>query len=160
MVYTDDISFPHPPNSGTCAKRGAVENRPSAPHLSIDLLQLCRGRIVEDIRVHNRLIDFVKEFSDSLCSLELLLFFGRHPHARFNRTAVLRALATRRFDTAIALKLLIDRKLVVTYFENGITLYALTKDEPVYSIVAELKKIDRLHWQTLIEQAIKTGKAD
>jgi hypothetical protein len=114
---------------------------------------------VENVKIHNRLGDFIKDFGDDLCSLELLLFFGRHPNARFNRTAVLRALTARRFDTAIALKCLIDRKLVITYFENGITLYALTKEEPAYSIVAELKGIDRLQWQSLIGQIVKAQNA-
>jgi hypothetical protein len=112
---------------------------------------------VEDVKTHNQLADFIKDFCDDLCSFELLLFFGRHPNARFNRTAVLRALAARRFDTAIALKRLTDRKLVITHFENGITLYALTKEEPAYSIVAELRNIDHLQWQTLAEQII-TGR--
>lgn len=109
---------------------------------------------MEDIQIDNKLFDFIKGFGDDLCSLELLLFFGRHPNARFNRTAVLRVLTARRFDTALALKNLIDQRLVITHFENGITLYGLTKEEPAYSMVTGLKNIDLLQWQSLVEQII------
>lgn len=106
------------------------------------------------MQTNNNLFDFIKGFGDDLCSLELLLFFGRHPNARFNRTAVLRVLTARKFDTAIALKNLINQNLVVTHFENGITLYGLTKEEPAYSIVTGMKNVDLLQWQSLVEQII------
>jgi hypothetical protein len=109
---------------------------------------------VDDFKLEDRLCDFIKDFGDDLCSLELVLFFGRHPHARFNRTAVIHALNSGRFDCGGALKRLIDRKLVVTCLENGMALYALTKEEPAHSIVIELKKIDLRQWQTILEQIL------
>jgi hypothetical protein len=109
---------------------------------------------VEGNRIEDRLCDFIKNFSDDLCSLELLLFFGRHPKARFNRTAVLHALNTGRIDCGISLKRLIERKLVITCIENGISLYCLTKEEPVHTLVVDLTKIDQRQWQSVLEQIL------
>jgi hypothetical protein len=106
---------------------------------------------VKDIDLKDDLCNFIKEFADDLYSLELLLFFSRHPNARFNRTAVLHAVITKQFDTGITLKKLIDKKLVVTYSENGITLYALTKEEPSHTTAAQLISIDQRQWQNIVE---------
>ncbi len=109
---------------------------------------------MKDIDIEDKLCNFIKDFGDDLCSLELLLFFSRHPNARFNRTAVLHALTTKQFDTGIALKQLIDKKIVVTYSENGITLYALTKEEPAHSLAAQLINIDQHQWQIILEHLL------
>jgi hypothetical protein len=110
---------------------------------------------VKDIQIEDKLCNFIKDFSDDLCCLELLLFFSRHPNARFNRTAVLHASVTsRQFDAGIALKRLIDKKIIVTYSENGVALFALTKEEPAHSLTARLINIDQSQWQTIIENIL------
>lgn len=105
---------------------------------------------MKDIDLEDKLITFIKDFGDDLCSLELLLFFSRHPSARFNRTAVIHSLATRQFDTGIALKRLIEKKIIVTYTENGISLYALTKEEPAHSLATQMVSIDQHQWQIIL----------
>ena len=110
---------------------------------------------VKRIDIDDKLCCFIKDFSDDLNSLELLLFFSRHPNARFNRNALLHApMTSGRFDCGIALKRLIDKKLVAVYPENGIILYSLTKEEPAHSISAELINIDQRQWQMIVEQII------
>jgi len=109
---------------------------------------------VREIDIEDKLCNFIKDFSEDLYSLELLLFFSRHPNARFNRTAVIHALTTRQFDAGIALKQLMDKKMVVTYCENGITLYALTKEEPVHSLASQLINIDQRQWQIILEHIL------
>jgi hypothetical protein len=109
---------------------------------------------VRDIDIEEKLCNFIKDFGDDLCSLELLLFFSRHPNARFNRTSILHVLTTKQFDTGIALKQLIEKKMVVTYSENGITLYALTKEEPTHSLAAQLINIDQRQWQVILEHLL------
>ena len=111
---------------------------------------------MKEIEVEDKLYTFIKDFSDDLYSLELLLFFSRHPNARFNRTVVLHApiVSGRQFDTSIALRRLMDKKLVITYAENGITLYALTKEEPEHTLAADLVNIDQKQWQIILEQIL------
>jgi hypothetical protein len=109
---------------------------------------------VKEISIEDKLCVFIKEFGDDLCSLELLLFFSRHPNARFNRTAVLHAITSKQFDNGIALKRLIDKKIIVTFSEHGITLYALTKEEPAHSLAAQMVNIDQHKWQVIIEHIL------
>jgi hypothetical protein len=109
---------------------------------------------VKSIDIEDKLFSFIKDFGDDLNSLELLLFFSRHPNARFNRTAVVHAITSQQFDTGLALKKLIDNKIVVTFFENGITLYALTKDEPAHTLAAQMIAIDQHQWQVILEHLL------
>jgi hypothetical protein len=111
--------------------------------------------ILKDIELEDKLCNFIKDFCDDLNSLELLVFFGRHPLARFNRTAVIHALLSNQFDAGIALKVLIDRKMVNVYNENGMILYSLTKEEPAHSLAKELVNIDQGRWQKIVEQILK-----
>ncbi len=111
---------------------------------------------MKEIDIEDKLCNFIKGFGDDLCSLELLLFFCRHPNVRFNRSAVTHALTSKQFDTGIALKKLIDQKLVITYLEHGITLYALTKEEPERSLSLELINIDQKHWQEFLEYILNS----
>ncbi len=106
---------------------------------------------MKDIGIEDKLCKFVKEIGEDLNSLELLLFFSRHPNARFNRTATLHAVVSKSFDTGIALKRLIEKNIVVTYFENGITLYGLTKAEPAHSLAVEMVAIDQSRWAVILE---------
>jgi hypothetical protein len=105
---------------------------------------------VKETGIEEKLYQFIKEFGDDLNTLELLLFFSRHPNARFNRTAVLHAITSKRFDTGLALKRLIDKKIIVTYFDSEVTLYALTKDEPYHTLASELVSIDQSRWQKIL----------
>jgi hypothetical protein len=109
---------------------------------------------VKEIKIEDQLCIFIKKFCDDLCSLELLLFFSRHPNARFNRSAVLHAVTNKRFDANTALKKLLDSKVVVTFSENGITLYALTKSEPEHTLASQMLNIDQRQWQVILLQIL------
>jgi hypothetical protein len=109
------------------------------------------------VKIAERLCTFIKEFCDDLCCLQLIFFFARHPSVRFNRTAVLQASrAARQAEGLPALRRLVDRKIVVTCVENGITLYALCKEEPIHSTVVDLCHFDQHQWQLLVEQILKS----
>jgi hypothetical protein len=111
--------------------------------------------MLRDIDIEDKLCVFIKDFGDDLNSLELLVFFCRHPRVKFNRTAVVHALLANQFDAGIALKRLIDKKIVLTNNENGITLYSLTKEEPVNSLASVLVNIDQNQWQNILVQILK-----
>jgi len=111
-------------------------------------------RTVREIQIEDKLGLFIQQFSADLCSLELLIFFGRHPHARFNSTAILHASPSKRFDTNASLRLLVEKKVVISNFENGIFLYSLTKEEPSHSLVTQLVNIDHSQWQTIVEHIL------
>jgi hypothetical protein len=109
---------------------------------------------VKEIKIEDKLYIFIQTFCDDLCGLELLLFFSRHPNARFNRSAISHAVLSKRFDTGIALKKLIDNHLIVVYLENNVTLYSLTKEEPSHSLACQLLNIDQGQWPVILEQIL------
>jgi hypothetical protein len=109
---------------------------------------------VNDIEIEDKLSYFIKEFSDNLYCLELLMFFSRHPNARFNRSAILHSVNIEHFEASISLKHLTDKKMVIAYPENGITLYGLTKQEPAHSLAAQLINIDQQQWQVILQQLL------
>jgi len=109
---------------------------------------------LEDLQLEANLQNLIAELSDDLYTLELLIFFSRHPHARFNNAAVLRAVHNRPYDTNVALKKLITRKIIVTQFENGINLYSLTTEEPVHSMCSKLVNIDQQQWRMILENIL------
>ena len=65
------------------------------------------------------------------------------------------ALTSKQFDTGIALKRLGEQQLVISYTEHGITLYALTKEEPARSLALELLNIEQKQWQAFLEQILE-----
>ena len=86
----------------------------------------------------DKLSQFIKEYDGDQCSLELLLFLGRHPHTRFSRLVIVHALDARRVDIDRALQHLINKGLVVMHAENGVPLYSLTEDESLRSLAIGL----------------------
>jgi hypothetical protein len=109
---------------------------------------------VRNIQVDDTLSKFIAEFGDDLCSLELLLFFGRHPNARFNHAAVVHALGPRQFDAGIALKKLREKDLVSASSSNGVYLFGLTRDEQIRDMVESMVNIDQRQWQTILEKIL------
>ncbi len=109
--------------------------------------------IVSETTLQERLCQFTKEYTDDQCCLlEILQFFGRYPHTRFSGLAVIHALNGRRFYTERALKYLIDKGVVKRYSENNVSLYSLTEDEELRSLVLNLAKLDWGQWQLLLKQ--------
>ncbi len=109
---------------------------------------------MKDIELENKLCQFIAGFANDLCSLELLLFFGRHPNASFNRTALIHVLTSRRFDTNIALRKLIEQKLVTPHNENGVTLYRLTREESLRDLVTSLVNVGQSQWEAILEKIL------
>jgi hypothetical protein len=98
---------------------------------------------------------FLKSFNDDQCSLELLLYFGRHPLTRFNQPVVLSCLGSVRPDVERALRRLLLKKLVVRFMENGVALFGLTHDEYVRNMITGMGRLDHSQWQRLLKQVEK-----
>jgi hypothetical protein len=109
---------------------------------------------VKDVKIEDKLSNFIDEFSDNLYCLELLMFFSRHPNARFNRSAILHSVKIEHFEASISLKHLVDKKVIVAHSENDITLYGLTKEEPAHTLASQLVSIDQNQWQIILDQLL------
>ena len=113
---------------------------------------------VPQITIAEKLYQFIKEYADDRCCLELLRFFGGYPHARFSRLAVIHALDVNggRLYTGRALRHLTDKGVVKTYIENNVCFYSLTEDESLRSLASDLGKLDWRQWQLVVRQIYPT----
>ncbi len=108
---------------------------------------------VDETTPWGKLCQFTEKYTDDQCCLlELIQFFGRYPHTRFSRLAVIHALNGRRLSTERALRYLVDKGVVKRYSENNVSLYSLTEDESLCSLALGLAKIDWCQWQLLLKQ--------
>jgi len=109
---------------------------------------------VSEINIAEKLSQFIKEYADDHCCLELLRFFGGHPNTRFGGLAVVHALDVngRRLYIERAVRHLMDKGVVRTYIENNVPLYSLTEDEPLCSLASDIAKLDWCRWQLVLQQ--------
>ncbi len=108
---------------------------------------------MHEIVIEEKLRDFVKDYCDGRCSMQLLLFLGKHPHARFSQLAMVHALDARKTEIEKALTYLSDKRLVVTWnAENGLPFYSLTEQEPLCGLVSGLVALDWWQWQLMLGQ--------
>ena len=112
-----------------------------------------------EIKIAEELCQSVKQYADDHYCLELLRFFGWHPHARFNELAVVHALNSNggKLHTKRALKQLVDKGVVRISIDNNIPLYSLTEDESLCSLASDLAKLDWRQWQLVLRQTHPTS---
>ncbi len=104
---------------------------------------------------------FLQEHGDSWVKREMLLFWGMHPNARFDRRAVHYALDYSRMETERALRTMVEEGLVDKNICNGVTLYSLTAEEERRRVVLELAALSWDQWSLMlmrVEQAAKISK--
>jgi hypothetical protein len=105
------------------------------------------------VAIEGGLAECIQNYSDDRCCLlELLRFFGKHPHTRYSRCAVVQALKNEGIFAERGLKYLAGKGLVSMEIENTIRLYSLTREEPMRSWVLDLLRYDWYHWQSLVRQ--------
>ncbi len=115
---------------------------------------------MQGVVVEGRLRQFIGEYCDGRGSLQLLLFLGRHPLARFSHLAIVHALDAQKADIDEAIQHLTDKGVVVTQIaENGLYFYSLTEDESLRDRVSELVTLDWWQFQLMLEQIRPTVEA-
>ena len=107
---------------------------------------------VKELSLEEKLCQFIREYGDDWCSLELLRFLGRHPHTRFCRLAIVPAVNRGTLDIEGALRHLMDKGLVTVHAANGVHFYSLTEDESLRSLALSLAALDWRRWQLMLEQ--------
>jgi len=108
--------------------------------------------VVQDIAVEQKLRQFIKEFGDDRCSLELLTFLGKHPHTRFSRLAIIHALDAPRSDIDRALQHLINKGLIIIHDGNDIPVYTLSDSELLHRLALNLAGLNQCQWQLVLKQ--------
>ncbi len=85
--------------------------------------------------------------------LSYSFFFGRHPHTRFGRLAIVHTLNAPRLSIERALRRLVSKGLVKIYVgENAPPFYSLTDVEPLSRLVPDLAKLNWCQWQRALER--------
>jgi len=99
--------------------------------------------IENDCLVVPDLLSFLKENDFTGFKLKLLLFWGRHPQAKFNLDCIAHVLETSRHQLHTTLGELIDKDMVKeNYCSSGIAHYSLNQDHVVNHYASELSKLD------------------
>jgi hypothetical protein len=102
------------------------------------------------LNTEERLYRFLQEHGDNRVKRELLLFWGMHPNARFDRRAVCYALDCNKLDAEMALGTMVDEGLLDKDTCNGVTLYLLTAEEERRRAVLELAALSWDQWQSML----------
>ncbi len=112
------------------------------------------------IAIPERLYQFAKEYMDDHYCLELLQFFGAHPHTRFSKLAVTHALnmSGERIYIERALKYLVEKGTITEVTENNTVFYALTDDETLNSLALAFAKLGWGQWQAMLSKPVNNVK--
>jgi len=107
-----------------------------------------------DIRVVEGIQQFIHDYGDDHCCIEILRFFGGYQDTRFSQLAIVHGLdaANRRLYVERALMPLIDSGVIGTAAENGACLYYLTDNSTLRRLAADLARLDWRQWQSLVRE--------
>lgn len=105
-----------------------------------------------NVLAEESLYRFLEKHSDNRVKRELLLFWGMHPNARFDRKAICYALDCSKLDTEGALRAMVEEGLLDKCISNDVTLYSLTKNEERRRPVLKLAAFGRDQWQLMLKR--------
>jgi hypothetical protein len=94
---------------------------------------------------------FLQRHGDNRTKRELLLFWGKHPNARFTKFALCYAVDCSGLQAEQSLKAHMEAGLVEEHTnERGLTFYSLTTDEAKRQQVIELADFDWSQWNLML----------
>ena len=115
--------------------------------------------IVPNVIIKDNLCRFLDRYGNNRVKRELLLFWGMHPNAKFNRSAICYAVGCNKLDAERALMTMVEEGLLDTYPNgNGVTLYSLTRNDERRRPVLELATLGWDQWQLMLKR-IESGLA-
>ena len=77
----------------------------------------------------NHMFQFLKQYADTWLKLDLLLFWNKHPYAKFTSSAIARTLERRRrAEVEEALDGMVHEAIVEKHSDQGQPFYCLTSD--------------------------------
>ena len=99
-----------------------------------------------------KLWQFIKEYNEDQCSLELLHFWSRHPKTRFSQRAIMHTLKMHKYEADKALSRLSEKGILVKNAEKGVTIYSLTREEALFGLIMKIATLDWRQFHSLLEQ--------
>ena len=101
---------------------------------------------------------FLEEHGNNRVKRELLLFLGMHPYAKFSRSTICYAVDSNKLDMKMALRDMVEAKLLDTHIYNGVTLYSLTTNEDIRRLLLALAALGWDRWQLMLRRAEQIDK--
>jgi hypothetical protein len=84
---------------------------------------------LEESKEGNRMIQFFKQYADTWLKFDLLLFWCKHPYAKFTSGTIARTLdRKRRVEVEEALDCFVHQEIVEKHTQQGLPFYGLTAD--------------------------------
>ena len=112
-----------------------------------------------DFQVELDLNAFLNKYGNTHARQEILLFWALHPHARFNRLAVLSAIDCSKLDARKTLDDMVSDKLVEINTDSGIDTYSLTSDGNIRKLITLIRTFDCSQRQILFQQINSSSNA-
>ena len=112
-----------------------------------------------NVLTEESLYRFLEKHSDNRAKRELLLFWGMHPNARFDRKVICYALDVSKLDMEGALRAMVEEGLLDKHISNGVTLYSLTTNEDSRQPILALAALGWDRWQLMIKRVERRDKA-
>jgi hypothetical protein len=94
-----------------------------------------------NVSTREELLGFLEQYATDRLKTELLAFWGRHPKAKFSRSAIRCALDFGKLDVDRALEQLVETGLVDVCANSKMPLYSLTANEERRRLVLELASL-------------------
>lgn len=100
--------------------------------------------MLQKLNISDKLASFIREHMASYYSQQLILFFARHPRARFSEAAITYAINPNGGKVALqkALAELVDKNVITAYNKNKVRFYSLTDNKSLQSILTEFAGLD------------------
>lgn len=104
------------------------------------------------------LFHLLEKYGSNRVERELLIFWSRHPNAKFGRLAMFYAIDCHRSELDNALRAQVEAKLVDICCEHGQTFYSLTGDETKRQSVLALAGLQWGQRQSMLDSLERRGR--
>lgn len=105
--------------------------------------------LVEGLKTTSELIRFLEKHGNTSAKLQVLLFWGRHPRAKFTLDCIADALDARRLDLKEAVETLVSEGIIERQSDNnGVTWYCVSQPKREYAeALAMLEWSEIKYWE-------------
>jgi len=101
--------------------------------------------LLNNLVENEKLVHFLEKYGDTSPKMQVLLFWGRHPRAKFTLDCIADALDARRLDLKEAVETLVNEGIIeVQQSDNGVKWYSVNQKRRDY-----LEALTNLEWSEI-----------
>ena len=110
-----------------------------------------------NIASQKQLFQLLSKYAGNRATKDLLVFWCRHPNAKFARSAIYCDSGPSRLDVDKGLEEMVEAGLVDTNVHNSVRLYWLTVNEEKRQPITELATLGWAQWQRMVRRLAEAG---